>query len=215
LFYRVTDDIPEGYGRRLNEYQMTLQQVLQRQLQDRLQLHQLEEQQRIEFYKHRRYDISNNGPVGYHHSNAISSPPAGGASESDSRGTMSGNEDGEGMGSSWTTGVDFDGASKFKKEQTNFGGVQLVREQMPDSYPADSAQVIEWVASDDDKEMYVRHAISPVDGADMASESGGHQPSRAQEWTPSDTSKVSDYSEPEQPIGGAQQWSSSLFGPGE
>lgn len=193
-----------------------LQQVLQRQLPGRLQLHQLEEQQRIEFYKHKRYDTSDNGPVGYHHSNAISSPPAGGASESESRGTMSGDEDGEGMGSGWTTDVDFIGASKFMTEQTSFGGVQLVREQMPDSYPADNAQVIEWVDSDDDKERYVRHAISPVDGADMASESGGHQPSsRAQDWTPSDTSKVSDYSEPEQPIGGAQQWSSSLFGPGE
>ncbi|KAF9391890.1 hypothetical protein CPC16_003803 [Podila verticillata] len=205
----------EGYGPRPNEYQMTPQQVLHCQLQYRLRLHQMEEQRWIESHKRRRYVTSDEGSVGYHHPNAISSPPVGGASETKSKGTVSGDEEDEGVRSSWTTGVDFDSeASKLKGEQRSFGDAQLLQEQMPDSGPADSAHVIEWVDSDDGKETTVRHAISPIDGADMASESGSHQPSsRAQVWTPSNVSKVSDYSEQEQPIGRAHQWSSSPFGP--
>ncbi|KAF8951856.1 hypothetical protein BGZ52_009380, partial [Haplosporangium bisporale] len=205
----------EGYGPRPNEYQMTPQQVLHCQLQYRLRLHQMEEQRWIESHKRRRYVTSDEGSVGYHHPNAISSPPVGGASETKSKGTVSGDEEDEGVRSSWTTGVDFDSeASKLKGEQRSFGDAQLLQEQMPDSGPADSAHVIEWVDSDDGKETTVRHAISPIDGADIASESGSHQPSsRAQVWTPSNVSKVSDYSEQEQPIGRAHQWSSSPFGP--
>ncbi|KAG0355759.1 hypothetical protein BG005_005280 [Podila minutissima] len=201
----VTDsDSPEGYIPYPNaEYQTMPQQVLQRQLQDRLQLHQTQEQQRIEYQKSMRYESSDGGSVGNPHSNAISSASmTSWAGEPKSTGIISEEEHTENVGS-WTAGVDF---GEVRTEQKGIAE-ELAREQMSDSGPIGSAQVTEWADTDVNNEATVRHAAGPVYDVDMLTVSDGHCPKRVPDWhTLSDSLKEPDYNG--QLIGRIQPWSS-------
>lgn len=210
-FYAIIDDSPEGYGPHHNaEYQMTPQQVLQRQLQDRLQLYQVQEQERIEYQKRMRYESSGSGSGGNLHSKAISSAST--TSEADEpkcRDIFSGRQDAENVGS-WTTGMNFD---QVKTRQKGIGA-ELVREARSDSNPIGngSAQVIEWAEAEDNNETAVRQATGPVYNKDMATATDGHCPKPFPDWqTPPDSSKEPDYSG--HLMGRPQLWSSP-FGPG-
>lgn len=203
-------DSPEGYIPYPNaEYQTMPQQVLQRQLQDRLQLHQTQEQQRIEYQKSMRYESSDGGSVGNPHSNAISSASmTSWAGEPKSTGIISEEEHTENVGS-WTAGVDF---GEVRTEQKGIAE-ELAREQMSDSGPIGSAQVTEWADTDVNNEATVRHAAGPVYDVDMLTVSDGHCPKRVPDWhTLSDSLKEPDYNG--QLIGRIQPWSSP-FDPGE
>ncbi|KAG0339934.1 hypothetical protein BG000_001019, partial [Podila horticola] len=208
--HEYQDDSPEGYGPHHNaEYQMTPQQVLQRQLQDRLQLHQVQEQERIEYQKRMRYESSGSDSGGNLHSNAISSASTTSeAGEPKCRDIFSGREDAETVGS-WTTGMNFD---EVKTGQKGIGA-ELVQEPRSDSNPIGngSAQVIEWAEAEDNNETAIRQAAGPVYDKDMATTSDGQCPKRVPDWqTLPDSSKESGYSG--HLIGRPQPWSSP-FGP--
>ncbi|KAF9332740.1 hypothetical protein BG006_004392 [Podila minutissima] len=130
VHHEYQGDSPEGYIPYPNAWYQTMsQQVLQRQPQDRLQLHQVQEQQRIEYQKSMRYESSDGGSVGNPHSNAISSESmTSGAGEPKSTGTISKEEHTENVGS-WTASVDF---GEVKTEQKGIAE-ELAREQMSDS----------------------------------------------------------------------------------
>ncbi|KAG0030019.1 hypothetical protein BGZ82_007613 [Podila clonocystis] len=187
----TNSDSPESYVLHPSvQYRMMPQQVLQRQLQDRLQLHQMQEWDRIEYEKRMGYESNDCGSVRNLHSNAISSA-------STTSGTIS---EGEGTENrrSWTTGMDFgDGKSLMKVNTEQRGIVQeLAREHMPDSDPVDSAQVTGWAETDDNNETAVRHASGLVYDIDTANALCGLCPKRIPDWQKSsDSSKEPDYCE--------------------
>ncbi|KAG0034488.1 hypothetical protein BGZ81_004520 [Podila clonocystis] len=188
-------DSPESYVLHPSaQYRMMPRQVLQRQLQDRLQLHQMQEWDRIEYQKRMGYESNDYGSVRNLHSNAISSA-------STTSGTISEGEGADNRGS-WTTGMDLG----VNTEQRRIGQ-ELVREHMPDSNPVDSAQVTEWVETDDNNETAVRHESGLVYDIDTANALCGLCPKRVPDWQKhSDSSKEPDYSE--QLIERTHPWSS-------
>ncbi|KAG0100000.1 hypothetical protein BGZ93_004770 [Podila epicladia] len=174
------------------EYQTMPQQALQRQPQDRLRLHQMQEQQQIEYQKSMRYKSSDGGSIGNLRSNAISSTSTtSGASEPKSTGTISEKENAENMGS-WTAGMVF---GEIRTEQKDIGA-ELAREQMSNSAPV-GTQVTEWAEIDVNNEATIRHAARLDYDLDMTAVPDGHFPKQVPDWhTLSDSLKEPDYSGP-------------------